>query len=150
MTLFGRALLMASDEELAERMLQEATTKRPVDPLAFYYLAEAAEHREHLDVARQALVDYRTIEGDDREPRRRAALDERIADLSLRLNDAPGAVNWFQKAAEIQALEAGPLVRYAEALWKAGNAEAARAALTRALEKEPGSAAAKAMARVIK
>jgi len=150
MTLFGRALLMASDEELAERMLQEATTKRPVDPLAFYYLAEAAEHREHLDVARQALVDYRTLEGDDREPRRRAAVDERIADLSLRLNDAPGAVNWYQKAADLQALEAGPLVRYAEALWRSGNAEAARAALTRALEKDPGSAAAKAMERVIK
>src|SRR5262249_26283474 len=76
--------------------------------------------------------------------------DERIADLSLRLNDAPGAVNWYQKAADLQALEAGPLVRYAEALWKAGNAEAARAALTRALEKDPGSAAAEAMERGIK
>src|SRR5262249_48246837 len=121
MTLFGRALLLASDEELAERMLQEATAKRPVDPLAFFYLADASERRDHLDVARQALVDYRTLEGDDREPRRRAALDERIAELSLRLNDAAGAVTWYQKAAESQPLESGSLVRYADALWKTGN-----------------------------
>ncbi len=44
-TLFGRALLLASDEELAERMLQHATERMPVDPLAFYYLADAAERR---------------------------------------------------------------------------------------------------------
>src|SRR5579872_3454964 len=38
LTLFGRALLMTPDVETAERILQEATTKSPVDPLAFYYL----------------------------------------------------------------------------------------------------------------
>ena len=38
LTLFGRALLLTSDEETAERMLQDATQKRPVEPLAFYYL----------------------------------------------------------------------------------------------------------------
>ena len=150
MTLFGRALLMASDEELAERMLLEATNKRPVDSLAFFYLADAAERRQHLDVARQALVDFRTLEGDDREPRRRAALDERIADLSLRLNDAPAAVTWYQKAAEIQPLDSGPMFRYAEALWTAGSAEAARAALGKALEKDPSSAAGKALTRMMK
>ena len=150
MTLLGRALLLASDEELAERMLQEATAKRPVDPLAFFYLAEAAERLEHLDVARQALVDYRTLEGDDREPRRRATLDERIADLSLRLDDAPAAVTWYQRAAENQPLDSGPLVRYAEALWKAGDADAARTALARALEKDPSSAAGKALLKLVR
>jgi tetratricopeptide (TPR) repeat protein len=150
MTLFGRALLMASDEELAERMLREATTKFPVEPLAFFYLAEASERREHLDVARQALVDYRTLEGDDREPRREAALDERIADLSLRLNDAASAVTWYQKAAEAQPLDSGSLVRYAEAHWKAGNVDAARATLSKALEKDPASAAGKALAKVMR
>ena len=43
LTLFGRALLLASDQELAERMLQDATTREPVDPTAFFYLADAAE-----------------------------------------------------------------------------------------------------------
>jgi len=150
MTLFGRALLMASDEDLAERMLLEATAKRPVDSLAFLYLADAAEKREHLDVARQALLDFRTLEGDDREPRHRASLDERIADLSLRLNDAPAAVTWYEKAAEIQALDSGPLFRYAEAQWRTGNAEAARAALAKAIEKDPANPAGKALGKMMR
>ncbi len=46
--LLGRALLLASAAEPAERMLQRATEKLPADPLAFYYLADAAERRAHF------------------------------------------------------------------------------------------------------
>ena len=42
--------------ELAERMLQDATTREPVDPTAFFYLADAAERCAHIEAARQALV----------------------------------------------------------------------------------------------
>ena len=54
--LFGRALLLASASEPAERMLRRATEKLPADPLAFYYLADAAERRAHYPMARQALA----------------------------------------------------------------------------------------------
>jgi tetratricopeptide (TPR) repeat protein len=57
MMLYGRALLLAGDEEGAERMLQRATEKLPVDPIAFTYLADAAERRGHADAARRALFD---------------------------------------------------------------------------------------------
>ena len=66
--LLGRALLLASEPEPAERMLQQATAKLPADPLAFYYLADAAERRAHFDVARQALVDYIALAGDEPTP----------------------------------------------------------------------------------
>ena len=70
--LFGRALLLASAAEPAERMLLQATEKLPADPLAFYYLADAAERRAHFTVARQALLDYMALAGEDPDPRRRA------------------------------------------------------------------------------
>ena len=63
--LFGRALLLASAAEPAERMLQRATEKLPADPLAFYYLADAAERRAHFPMARQALLDYSALAGED-------------------------------------------------------------------------------------
>ena len=68
--LLGRALLLASEPEPAERLLQQATAKLPADPLAFYYLADAAERRAHFDVARQALVDYIALAGDEPDARR--------------------------------------------------------------------------------
>ncbi|HXH08133.1 MAG TPA: tetratricopeptide repeat protein, partial [Vicinamibacterales bacterium] len=43
LTLFGRALYLSADYDLAEQVLREAATKRPVEPLALAYLADAAE-----------------------------------------------------------------------------------------------------------
>ena len=80
LTLFGRALLLASDHELAERMLQDATTREPVDPNAFFYLADAAERCDHPRIARQALLDYRTLTGEERDARRGIAMAERIGE----------------------------------------------------------------------
>ena len=87
MTLFGRALLLTQNVELAERVLQQATEKRPADPLAFYYLADAAERRGNAETARRALLDYRALEGD--RPMRAAAprWRRRIADLSMQRGD---------------------------------------------------------------
>ena len=85
--LFGRALLMTSDEETAERMLQDATERRPVEPLAFYYLAEAAERLGHFSIARNALLDYDVLRGDEVDERRRSAHAARLGDLSLKLNE---------------------------------------------------------------
>jgi tetratricopeptide (TPR) repeat protein len=149
-TLFGRALLLAQDEEGAERMLQQATESFPADPLAFYYLAEAAERSGHTDVARRALLDYRALEGDDADPHRRAALATRVADLSSALGDAPTAVTWYQRAIDAAPQDATLLVRVADAQMKTGDFGAARAALALALEKDPANRAARLLQRRLK
>lgn len=147
MMLLGRALLVSGDDDLAERMLQQATEKFPVDPLAFYYYAEVSERRGHADAARHALLDYHALEGEDLEARRRVALAVRVADLSLRVADAPAAVTWYERAAAINALDAPVLVRLADAQFRTGNAEAARQTLANALEKDPANRAARALQR---
>ena len=67
MTLYGRALLKADQLDAAERVLQQATRRFPVDPDAFLSYADVAERQGHLDAARTALLDY----GSARAERRR-------------------------------------------------------------------------------
>jgi tetratricopeptide (TPR) repeat protein len=148
--LFGRALLLTEDIELAERVLQQATEKLPAEPLAFYYLADAAERRGDTDVARRALLDYRALEGDPPDPRQRGALANRIADLSMKLGDGPTAVNWYKRAIEADGADAPLLVRVAEAQVQSGDREAARATLAQALEKDPVNRAARILQGRIK
>lgn len=147
LALFGRALLMTQDDELAERMLLEATGKRPADPLAFYYLADAAERRGHFASARSALLDYYAIEGDQEEPRRRSALARRIAELSLRTNDLAGAVTWYRHAADDMPGDVTLLVRLAQAQARTGDRAAARTTLATALQKDPTDRTALALQR---
>ena len=47
------------------RRLEQATTRFPVDPSAFLFYATAAERQNHLDAARQALIDYSALVADD-------------------------------------------------------------------------------------
>ena len=147
LTLFGRVLLLTADREnaeTAERMLLDATQRAPVDPLAFYYLAEAGERLGHLTLARQALLDYETLRGDT-EPRRRAALSARLGDLSLKMNDPAGAAAYFLRAADNG--EATFLARAADAQLRAADHEAALATAARALEKDPANALALSVQR---
>jgi tetratricopeptide (TPR) repeat protein len=95
MTLFGRALLRDGQIDRAEQVLQLATTRFPVDSAAFLYYADAAERLNHLDAARQALIDLAALEGDEGLAAQRA---QRIATLSLRLDDPVSAWRWLQKA----------------------------------------------------
>ena len=138
LTLLGRALLMAGeDDERAERVLRQASDTLPVDPLSFYHLAEAAERRGRLDVARRALLDYDAIRDGDRDGRRAAALAERIAELSMRLNDPGLAARYYQRAADASPANSGLLLRLADAQWKAGRVDAARTTVNSILEKAP-------------
>ncbi len=140
--LFGRALLLASDAESAERMLQGATRKQPIDLLAFYYLSEAAERLGHFADARQALLDYAALRGDEPEARKRSAEAARLGDLSLRSNDPVGAAGYFLKASEEAPSDAGLLARAADAQLRAGDRDTARGTVARALEKDPRNALA--------
>jgi tetratricopeptide (TPR) repeat protein len=149
LALFGRALMLSRDD-LAESVLQQATEKRPVDPQAFYYLADAAERRGHADVARRALLDYRALEGDDPEARRRAAFAVRVGDLSLRMGDPSEAVAWYQRAVQANGADVALLVKIAQAHLQAGSSEAAFATIQKALEKDPSNRDALALARRIR
>lgn len=58
LTLYGRALLLSGRVDAAERALQQATTRRPVDPDAYRYLAQAATRLRHGPLARDAEARY--------------------------------------------------------------------------------------------
>jgi tetratricopeptide (TPR) repeat protein len=145
--LFGRALLLASDPGPAERMLLQATEKLPADPLAFYHLADAAERRAHYSVARGALIDYIALAGEDPDLRRRAALAVRVADLSMRIDDFPLAASWYERALPTLPGDDAIALRLAEARWRAGRVDAARALLDKIIEKNPANAAARNLRR---
>src|SRR5262249_7409017 len=114
LTLFGRALLMSSDAQTSEHVLQDATEKRPVDPHAFRYLADAAERLGHYAVARRALLDYAVLRGDESDARRRAVFAARLGDLSLRVNEPAVAATYFLRAAEDNPSDAALLARAAD------------------------------------
>jgi len=150
LTLFGRALLLSQNVEAAETVLQQATDKLPVDPQAFYYLADAAERRGHADTARRALIDYRALEGEDSDVRRRAAFAVRLADLSMQAGDPVRAVASYMRALDATSADAPLLVRVADAQLRSGATDDARATLTKALEKDPLNRDARALLRRIK
>jgi len=147
LTLFGRALLLAADVETAEHMLQDATAKSPVDPLAFYYLADASERLGHYQKARQALLDYAALRGDEMDARRRAQQAARLGDLSIRLNQPAVAAMYYLRAADATPSDATLLARAADAQFRSGDADTARATITNALEKDPANPVALAIAR---
>lgn len=147
LTLYGRALLMTPDAETAERILQEATDKSPADPLAFAYLADAAERLGHYQAARRALLDYVALRGDETDVRRRTSEAVRIADLSLRLNQPAVAATYFLRASDASPLDASLLARAADAQFRAGDADTARGTITNALAKDPTNPVALSVAR---
>ncbi len=63
LTLYGRALLLSGDAVAAERTLQQAVDRLPVDPLAFKYLADAAARLGHVATARDAAASYSALTG---------------------------------------------------------------------------------------
>lgn len=148
--LLGRALLLAGDTELAERMLQEAAGRFPVDPLAFLYLADAAESLGHLADARGALLKYQALTGDDPNPASQAQRATRIAELSLRLADGAAAVEWLRRALELGSPNARLLGRLAEAQLAAGDTDGARTSVRQALDLDPRNRALLALARKIR
>jgi tetratricopeptide (TPR) repeat protein len=54
LTLYGRALLLSGNAAGAERMLEQAVERLPVEPMAFKYLADAASRLGHATIARNA------------------------------------------------------------------------------------------------
>lgn len=126
----GRAQLLSGRLEAARRTLLQATSRLPVEEEGYLHLAEAASSLGHASEARQALLTYVTLTGEDRSD---ATLASRIAALSMRLNDAPAAIRWLTRAVRLQPENATLQARLAEAHLAAGHADAAREALERAI-----------------
>lgn len=144
LTLYGRALLEDGQVNLAERTLQQSTTRYPLDPTSLLWYSTAAERQNHFDAARDALVAYRGLIADDAELVSHAS---RIAALSLRLNDAPTAVEWLRRAADAAPPESRLLASLADAELRTGEREAARATIARGLQNDPKNPAFLGLAR---
>lgn len=134
LTLYGRALLLDKQTDLAERTLRQATERYPLEPSALFWYATAAERLGHVVTARDLLVQYDGLIGDDGDRPSRAA---RIGALSVGLGDPQAAVAWFAVAADTEAADGRLLASLADAQLKAGDPVAARATVTRGLSKEP-------------
>jgi Flp pilus assembly protein TadD len=147
LTLYGRALSLTGAFEKAEHVLQQATNRLPVEPSAFLALANVTQRLGHLAGARDALIRYDALSGDERGQEARAA---QVADLSLRLNDFDVAARWLRRAVDLSGGDAGLLGRLADAQFRAGHSDLARATLNRAIEKDPGNGLLSTLAQRIR
>ncbi len=88
LTLLGRALAMSGDLARAEPVLDQATSRFPVDPDAFRFLADVAERRGRSSVSQRALLDYAAL---IRNESLSAALLTRIGEAYLARGDMQSA-----------------------------------------------------------
>ncbi len=143
MTLYGRALLRNDQPGEAERVLQQATRRYPVDPAAFLAYASVAERQNHLAEARGALIEYGTLVAEEPDFAARA---RHIGTLSMRLKDPATAATWFERAASGRPGDLGLLVDLAEAQLATGRTSEAAATVERGLERSPDNARLVALA----
>jgi len=130
----GRALLMAGDRAAAERALRQAVAKLPVPPDAYLQLADVTGRDGRIQDARDALLKYATLIGDEKPL---AGVAAQIGDYSVRLGEPALAVRWFDRAID----EAGPStalqVKLADAAWRAGDVVRAKQVINEGLASEP-------------
>ena len=150
LALYGRALFLMGDPRAAERTLREAVGTPPIDPEAFEYLADACERLSHLVDARDALVSLDALEGDTAAPGVRGARARRIGTLSLQANDPKRAADYLDQAIDAGDTDASTLGLLADAYWRSGSRDLARATLAKALEQDPRSVDLARLGRTIK
>jgi tetratricopeptide (TPR) repeat protein len=138
LTLYGRALLLDEEFDAAERALQQASTRYPLEPASLVLYATVAEKQGHLDAGRQALIDYAGLVADDADA---VAHATRIAGLSEKLNDSPTAISWLERALRMVPDDVRLLTQLADAQIRAGDSSAAQTTIARGLEKDPGNRA---------
>jgi tetratricopeptide (TPR) repeat protein len=142
--LYGRALLEDGDVDGAERTLQDAVARYPVDDSALLEYAAVAERQNHVEAARRALISYNALVSGGPDFPDRAA---RIAALSLRVNDAATAVAWLQRAVDATPTDVRVLASLADAQLRSGDRAGATATIARGLEKDPENVALQALSR---
>jgi tetratricopeptide (TPR) repeat protein len=133
-TELGRAWLLAGDVRAAERALQQAVAKLPVAPDAYLQLANITARDGRVQVARDALLKYATLVGDDRSL---VTIATRIGDYSVTLGEPALAVRWFDRAMDDAGPTASLQLKLADAAWKAGDVARAHQVIDEALAAEP-------------
>jgi tetratricopeptide (TPR) repeat protein len=132
----GRAWMLAGDRQAAERALRQAVAKLPLTPDAYLRLAELTGRDGRIQDARDALLKYATLIGDEKPM---AAVATNIADYSVRLGEPALAVRWLERAID----EAGPSavlqVKLADAALRAGDFARARQVIDEGLASDPGN-----------
>ena len=126
LALYGRALYLSGDTPAAEQMLAEAVRTSPVDPMAYGYLADAAERLGHHLAARDALVRLDALEGDTAAADVRLDRARRIGRLSLAGGDPVGAVRYLSLVTRAGDNSASTLALLAQAYWACGQHDDAR------------------------
>lgn len=140
LTLLGRALYLSGDDAGAERLLREAVSTSPLIAEAFGYLADACERQRNYDGAREALEKLDALQGDTAPRSVRSARARRVGVLSLKADDPTSAVEFLQRALDAGENDAALFGSLAEAQFKSGNVDAAKATLAQALALEPKNA----------
>jgi len=134
LALYGRALLAEENLEAAEQTLLEATMRYPIDPEALQLYATAAERQGHLQAARDALIQYSALVAEEPEIAPRA---ERIAALSLRMDEPGVAATWLRRAQSASPNDVQITAALADAQLRADDRAGAQATIARGLEKDP-------------
>ena len=140
----GRALQMAGDLRGAERAVRQAVARLPVPAEAYLQLANITARDGRIQEARDALLKYATLIGDDRSL---AAVATRIGDYSVRLGDPALAVRWFDRAMDEGGANAALQLKLASAAWRAGNVTRAHQVIDEALSSDPDNAALRTLKR---
>ncbi len=132
----GRAWMLAGDRQAAERALRQAVAKLPVPPDAYLQLADVTGRDGRIQDARDALLKYATLIGDEKPL---ATVATQIADYSVRLGEPALAVRWFDRAIDEAGPSAALQVRLAEAAYRAGDVARAHQVVDEGLASEPGN-----------
>jgi tetratricopeptide (TPR) repeat protein len=143
----GRAYLLAGDRRSAERFLRRAVARLPVPPDAYLHLADVTGRDGRIQDARDALLKYATLVGDDKPL---ASVATRIGDYSVRLGDPVLAVRWFDRAIDEAGPSAALQVKLADAALRAGDAARAHQVIDEGLAAEPDNPTLQQLKRRIK
>lgn len=138
MTDLGRAWMLAGDRHAAERAFRQAVSRLPVPPEAYLQLANVTARDGRIQDARDALLKYATLIGDDK-PLVTVATD--IGDYSVRLGEHALAVRWFDRAIDEGGPNSGLQFKLADAALRAGDGARARQVVDEGLASEPDNAA---------
>jgi tetratricopeptide (TPR) repeat protein len=140
----GRAWMLAGDPRAAERALRQSVAKLPVPADAYLQLADVTARDGRIQDARDALLKYAMLIGDDK-PLTTIAV--RIGDYSVRLGDPSLAVRWFDRAIDDGGANTALQLKLADAAWRAGDVGRAHQVIDEALSAEPENAALRQMKR---
>ena len=114
--------------------MRQAVARLPVPPDAYLQLADVTGRDGRILDARDALLKYATLIGDEKPLGGVAA---QIGDYSVRLGEPALAVRWFDRAIDDSGPSTTLQVKLADAAFRAGDVARARQVINEGLASEP-------------